>query len=102
MFVNGQPVLLKGITFDAGRVKVPVTARESRDVVAWAYMPQADFETLRRSPARPDILAWRMGADGQPTTRIKLSPADTQTQAVSGLLAALGLDPAVLVLEAAG
>lgn len=65
-------------------------------------MPQADFEKLRRSPARPDFLAWRMGADGRPVTRVKADPADIKMQAVSNLLAALGRDPAGLVLEAAG
>ena len=102
VFVNGQPLLLRVTTFEAGRAKVPVTAPGSRDVVAWAYMPQADFEALRRSRDRPDILAWRMGPDGRPTTRVKQGAADSQTQAVSDLLAVLGLQSGGLVLEAVG
>lgn len=98
--IDGQPILLKAPIFEAGRVKVPVTGPESRDVVAWAYMPRTDFEALRRSPARPDLLAWRMGADGRPTTRIKRSPTDPYPQAVSDLMGELGLERAALVVEA--
>ncbi len=100
VLIKGLPVLLKACTFEGGRAKVPVTAPDSREVVAWAYVPQADFETLRRSPHRPDYLAWRMGADGRPTTRIKRSPVDTYPQAVSDLLGELGLEPSALTLEA--
>jgi hypothetical protein len=99
VLVAGKPVLLKGSTIEAGRVKVPVTSQDSRDVVAWAYVPLADFETLRQFQSRPDILAWRMGSDGRPTTRIKRSPTDTYPQAVGDLLAELGLSPAGLVVE---
>ena len=99
VIVDGQPILLKAPIFEAGRAKVPVTGPASRDVVAWAYMPRADFEALRRSPARPGLLAWRMSADGRPTTRIKRSPTDPYLQAVGDLMAELGLDPAALATE---
>lgn len=101
--IKGRPVMLKTYTVEAGRVKVPVMAWDSRDVVAWAYLPQADFDKLRRSPVRPDYLAWRMDVDGRPTTRLKGDPTGIKTQVVTALLAALGRDPAVLmmVLEAA-
>ena len=99
VYVNGQPVLLTRNTVEAGRVKVAVTAQDSQDVVAWACVPQADFETLRWSPARPDILAWRVGVDGQPITRVKANSTDIQMQAVSGLLAALGRDPAAMLIH---
>ena len=98
--IAGEPILLRANTFEAGHAKVPVTAQGSRDVVAWAYVPLDAFEALRRSPARPDLLVWRMGADGRPTTRIKRSPSDTYPQAVSDLMGELGLEPSALSMEA--
>jgi len=99
VLVAGEKVLLKAPMIDAdGLVRVPVTAMDSREVAAWAWIPQDALAALRAAPLKPDTLAWAMDAEGRPTTRIKRAPEDMYRQPVADLLGELGMDPALLVV----
>ncbi|WP_295374564.1 hypothetical protein [uncultured Pseudacidovorax sp.] len=100
VLIHGRPVILKGRTVEDGRVRVPVTTQDGRDVVAWAWVPVRAHDALRGSTTKPDTLAWSMDDNGQPTARIKIGPDDIRRCPVADLLAQVGEDPAGLVVEA--
>jgi hypothetical protein len=100
VLVDGVPVLQKGNTFEGSRVKLPVTAEGSRDVVAWAYLPRSAFQRLRCAPSRPDSLVWRMGADGQPVTRVRNGRGTPVPVAVADLMGHIGLNVKDLDVQA--